>query len=1287
MAVDRKTVVPALIRPTISNTRDLQKFIDAVYSTVMTREGRLGSSLDRNITVRDLWESGLAQILIDGEYSSYGGDNGTGITAPPSSSDGTAPDLSVPPAPTGISAAAGIGTVFLSWTDPTTLYSNHAYTEVWRSSTNDIGTAVLIGTSLARFYPDLHGANGATRYYWIRFVSSADVTGPYNATSGTSATTPTSPGWILSELTGAITTSQLYSTLNDRINLIDAASGVAGSVNARVLQEANDRAVAVAAEALARGADIDTLTTTMETADSSLALSISLLTASTSGSFDPLVIWYYDTTAESWTSSGATQSWNAGWIEQDATGSDPQLTSPSGLSILGSQYNVVMARIKRLAGTEASWDGTVTYVTSGGGGHSFSASYKKTVSVPSPFAIGDIAVVEWDMSDLTAGGTDWVDSTITQIRLELGADTTDTIAIDWIGVGRKAPGASTAGLLTEIEARTDAINAQITARETLASQITGFNDPTGKVLTDLTTGLLFSEREARSDADGSEVTARQTLSTKVLGNVDPTGLTLETLSSGLIYDERTARSTDDSSEVTARQSLATKVLGTVNPSGLTLETLTAGLIYDERTARSDAVGSVASDVTLLEADLAIGGATYTAIADAQSTALTAYTTAQGKIVTFAQASPPTVHADGTPLVEGDTWVDTDDSKNELYMYISGSWQYVGDARIASTASDVSTLAARVDNVDGPGSGITLEQKAVVTANAIDGISGSYTVKLDANGAVAGFGLSLTGGTPSAAGTPGPLSSLFYVSSDAFAVGPPAPKWRTTNDPTLVLPDYITTGAGNWKYVRPSTGTSKYIYVATVAGNRGAVEPTWPVPSEGVPHPTVVDNQVTWKCYNAVPFIVSTDPDTGAPSVFLDTTFIVDASIVAAKIATVDAGSITATGNILGVTIEGTTIIGNSTITGATIRTSAINPKVEMDVNGIRAYDSGGNAYFYLSKDNGLTVTYGSGASTAGITSAGTVRFYAGSATPSAAPFRVDQSGALVATNATVTGNITATSGVIGGFSLGATSLTAGSGATTVGMDSGGSNPAFYAGSATPGSAPYRVTAAGALVATNATITGTITGSTITGSTITGSTVVGGTVGARRVVINGTGTNEPGQAVWYDANGTTVLGTIGIVTDAPDTIILDVGSTSLSYAAIRARSSTASAGMFTSVSGIALTASTTSASSAQAAILAQSFSSYSTVPAIIGSSSVGIGVEGVTGGGIGLKGVGNTNGTGVDGSSISGYGGVFTGNSTRSALRITPVSSVPSSAQQGDIICLSTTGKFYGFNGSGWAAMT
>lgn len=97
--------------------------------------------------------------------------------------------------------------------------------------------------------------------------------------------------------------------------------------------------------------------------------------------------------------------------------------------------------------------------------------------------------------------------------------------------------------------------------------------------------------------------------------------------------------------------------------------------------------------------------------------------------------------------------------------------------------------------------------------------------------------------------------------------------------------------------------------------------------------------------------------------------------------------------------------------------------------------------------------------------------------------------------------IKSTSGTIGGWTLGATSLTAGSGATTVGLDSGGTNPAFYAGSATPGSAPFRVTNAGALTATNASITGTVTA---TSGAIGGFSIDSTTLSASNLILANTG---------------------------------------------------------------------------------------------------------------------------------------------------------------------------------------
>lgn len=75
------------------------------------------------------------------------------------------------------------------------------------------------------------------------------------------------------------------------------------------------------------------------------------------------------------------------------------------------------------------------------------------------------------------------------------------------------------------------------------------------------------------------------------------------------------------------------------------------------------------------------------------------------------------------------------------------------------------------------------------------------------------------------------------------------------------------------------------------------------------------------------------------------------------------------------------------------------------------------------------------------------------------------------------GNLTASqinAGAINGNHIAATSIIqAGSGATSATLNGADANWRIYAGSATPASAPFRVSTTGGLVATNATITGTI----------------------------------------------------------------------------------------------------------------------------------------------------------------------------------------------------------------------
>ena len=158
---------------------ELTPFLTALREIIEVREGRRrGAALDRFVTLRELAQAGVVAT-----------DAGGGSVAPGAGGGGGGGNPAVPPAPTGLIASGAVQTIILTWTIPDTLYNNHSYTEIYRASVDDLGSAVLVGQSPSFVWADEPIPSGATRYYWIRFVSEAAVAGPFNAITGTPATT------------------------------------------------------------------------------------------------------------------------------------------------------------------------------------------------------------------------------------------------------------------------------------------------------------------------------------------------------------------------------------------------------------------------------------------------------------------------------------------------------------------------------------------------------------------------------------------------------------------------------------------------------------------------------------------------------------------------------------------------------------------------------------------------------------------------------------------------------------------------------------------------------------------------------------------------------------------------------------------------------------------------------------------------------------------------------------------------------------------------------------------
>lgn len=136
--------------------------------------------------------------------------------------------------------------------------------------------------------------------------------------------------------------------------------------------------------------------------------------------------WEFTNTADGWTGSNVTLTNNATYINILHTSDASTFLSPSGLTVSGAENRYIVARLRRNAG--AGWDGTAYYKTSR---HSNSASYRSAIADPTSTGFWKLAI--WDMHNLTAGGDDWKNSIITDLRLDLG-NNTDDFDVDWIGV-------------------------------------------------------------------------------------------------------------------------------------------------------------------------------------------------------------------------------------------------------------------------------------------------------------------------------------------------------------------------------------------------------------------------------------------------------------------------------------------------------------------------------------------------------------------------------------------------------------------------------------------------------------------------------------------------------------------------------------------------------------------------------------------------------------------------------------------------------------------------------------
>lgn len=163
---------------------DVAAYLNAVTQSLQVRLGQLGDPLDRAVTLRELINAGLAEGLKASPFDPNEiSDSNIGFVAPID-----AADLSIPPAPTGLSGAEGFKSVILSWSNGNTQFGNFAFSEVFRHTSDVIGDAIRVAVVTGNRFTDQVDTN-STYYYWVRHVSTANIIGPFNSTSGLAKTT------------------------------------------------------------------------------------------------------------------------------------------------------------------------------------------------------------------------------------------------------------------------------------------------------------------------------------------------------------------------------------------------------------------------------------------------------------------------------------------------------------------------------------------------------------------------------------------------------------------------------------------------------------------------------------------------------------------------------------------------------------------------------------------------------------------------------------------------------------------------------------------------------------------------------------------------------------------------------------------------------------------------------------------------------------------------------------------------------------------------------------------
>ena len=691
------TKLPGLKNIPPKTDRELKIALDAIKEALEVRLGRRGDPLDRAVTLRELSDSGIVKV----RNKAVGVENGI---SPPD--DGGPGDLTTPPAPTNLEASGAFTGVLLTWSKAN--YGNHAYTEIWRSQDNALGGAIRIATTNAFVYADEVGY-GATHYYWVRFVSTADVVSPYNATEGVPATTAADVGAVMQSLSEELSALPGFSTLNTTIPITlgsttanlqttiatvnSAAAAAQASVNSlttstpRVIRSTSEPSTRDGSASLQEG-DIwmDT-----DNGNEIFVYTGSTWAASTAGSTSSS-----DTTLQTQiTANGNAISQNAsdlllvaGVSDNDDISTSINITSlnssitnaNTNISGNASAISALTTRVTSAEGTITAHTGDITELESTLSGYSGTSTVATAVSGLNTRLTSAEGTITNQTSSITSlnsalsgySGTNGVANAVSGLQTQITSNDTD--------IATKASTASVTALTSTVDAK----------NQTFVQD----DAPTAVAVNDLWVDSNDGNKLYRWDGsnwvtiqDGSigtaitnAATAQSTADGKIdsfyqddaPGSASEGDIWFDTNDGNKVYTRRSGSwvATQDSAIATALQDAAdadakadgkvTTFVGTSAPTATAIGDLWIDTDDNNKLYRATAVGS----------------SNWVAVNDTSGIAI------------HSQDNEP------TGVNAGDLWFDTDDN-NKQYRYNGSAWVAVDDTRLTSNATAISSLSTAV----------------------------------------------------------------------------------------------------------------------------------------------------------------------------------------------------------------------------------------------------------------------------------------------------------------------------------------------------------------------------------------------------------------------------------------------------------------------------------------------------------------------------------------------------------------------------------------------------------------